>query len=467
MRLYRLLFSFFIPFLLNNASYGETRSYSDSWQNSGNYDISWFNNNSSQYTIRTNKELAGFAYLVNNGYSTFSGKTVKLGNNINLSGKAWITIGTAGANYFRGVFDGQGYTISGISVEMQKDGQNQYGFWGYLQYSTIKDLTLRGVVNVRDPNKENSPYHFYVGGLAGSCTNTTIERCKVEMDVKCEKSIERQSTAYTSRVRLGGIVGAMSNSVLKYSSHIGDISVSEWQGVASNTPIFGGLVGSGGTIEYCENISSNIYCHLPKGNHSSSEMYVGGIAGSASEIRYCRSVVNNLEIVQQSTASIWLYIGGICGDKNSVINCYSQLTELNVNSVSIYTGCATFGGVCGGGEYYSAKSNFSNSDVRKTCSITLKNGYDGAISYSTSMMKTGSFLSELNLYSQIQLGKGVWTSDENGYPCISLAHYGPTTGIKEIHQDEIPLGIYNLSGQKLSSPQKGINIIDGKKVYIK
>lgn len=81
----------------------------DSWQNGGNYSISWFKKNQSEFTITTNKELAGMAYLVNNGYTDFANKTIKLTADIDLTGKFWIP-----CDMFKGTFDGAGHTISGI-----------------------------------------------------------------------------------------------------------------------------------------------------------------------------------------------------------------------------------------------------------------------------------------------------------------------------------------------------------------
>jgi hypothetical protein len=44
-----------------------------------------------------------------------------------------------------------------------------------------------------------------------------------------------------------------------------------------------------------------------------------------------------------------------------------------------------------------------------------------------------------------------------------------TTGIEETiyNKVEAKTDIYNLQGQRLSSPQKGLNIVNGKKVYVK
>lgn len=44
---------------------------------------------------------------------------------------------------------------------------------------------------------------------------------------------------------------------------------------------------------------------------------------------------------------------------------------------------------------------------------------------------------------------------------------GTTTGINGISTDEAAEGIYNIAGQRLNAPQKGLNIVDGKKVLIK
>ena len=90
----------------------------ENWCQSGNYNISWYNKNAKEFVISTNKELAGIAYLVNNNYTDFKGKTIKLNSDIDLSGKQWKTIGV-NDNYFKGNFDGQGHTIFGIFIGKQ------------------------------------------------------------------------------------------------------------------------------------------------------------------------------------------------------------------------------------------------------------------------------------------------------------------------------------------------------------
>ena len=60
-------------------------------------DTSWYvHETESEYHIKTAEELAGLAQLVNAdpGKTNFAGKTIYLDNDIDLSGREWISIGT-------------------------------------------------------------------------------------------------------------------------------------------------------------------------------------------------------------------------------------------------------------------------------------------------------------------------------------------------------------------------------------
>ncbi|MBR7098726.1 MAG: hypothetical protein IKC59_04860, partial [Clostridia bacterium] len=94
----------------------------------GSVDIRWFQNNSkaTEYTINTAEELAGLSAAVNAG-NDFANVTFRLGADIVLnSGNAsswslaapenlWTPIGN-NTNAFKGMFDGQGHTVSGMYV---------------------------------------------------------------------------------------------------------------------------------------------------------------------------------------------------------------------------------------------------------------------------------------------------------------------------------------------------------------
>ena len=65
---------------------------------------------------------------------------------------------------------------------------------------------------------------------------------------------------------------------------------------------------------------------------------------------------------------------------------------------------------------------------------------------------------------------------EDKFPVLNESHGivvrnedGTYTGINEVEASEAtqPVAIYNLAGQRLNKMQKGINIINGKKVLVK
>ena len=442
----------------------------DSWSNSGNYTISWYNKNTTEFTLTTNKELAGMAYLVNNNYTDFEGKIIKLGNDIDLTGKQWKTIGQ-GNNSFKGKFDGQGYTIFGIFIGKQDEDQSYYGFWGLVKKAVISNVFFEGDVFIDDPVTSNN-VKCYIGGVAGYLVDSSIENCAANMSIAYSKDTPKANNS----LYVGGLVGYMSSSALKYCSRKGDMDVR--QNVTNSEPPFiGGLAGYGYGIEYCENISDNVYAYYPYGDHNSDNMRFGGIAGDGgTSITCCRSIIGKVEIVNKTPASTYFFIGGISGNGNSgnIINSYSSITSAKFNSVGMWynSGGTMFGGICAGMGYTGmVKTNitasYSISDVEATSTRSLVKGNDGATSFSSEQMKTSAFLEELNMYSILYMDGPVWTQDEGGYPYIVKLHE-MIVGIKPIVDNHIPRqGVYTLSGQKLEKPRKGLNIIGGRKVLVK
>ena len=448
--------------------------FSDSWTSSGNYSISWFDKSKSELHISTAKELAGLAYLVNNGYSDFSGKTVKLDADIDLDGKNWPTIGDGKNYYYLGSFDGQNHTISGIYIVSQDNEQEYYGFFSYLSASSVKNIRLQGKASIENRTPRTTGYNHetytsygdsYIGGLVGYAKEVIFENCKVEMDVICKRDHPE------GRIRLGGIIGRFystsmrSDVVMKYCSHSGKLHAGEWNG-KSNNPVVGGLVGYAADndyIEYCENISSEIYCSSKNGQ---CYMNVGGIIGDGNlQISYSRNIVENITINNNSNY-VDVKICGI-GETWPVTNCYSVVKKCQITS----NYKTTFGGIALSN--LSHVASFSNSDVTKSSNITLQEGYHGSTTYTSEQMRGSEFLDELNVYPQINLGKTIWVADEDGYPCISSYWRDINSSVEMIYADRNQgfgkgeNAIFTLSGQRLSVPQKGINIIGGKKFIVR
>ena len=98
------------------------------WTN--NSDDTWGSNyaESNEFYISTAAQLAQFAYMVNNSSKQFSGKTVRLIADIDLSAHYWVPIGYKEARAFAGTFDAEEHLRRerrrGYSQEYQR-GQQQ------------------------------------------------------------------------------------------------------------------------------------------------------------------------------------------------------------------------------------------------------------------------------------------------------------------------------------------------------
>lgn len=132
-------------------------------------DTSWFDSATS-YDLDSARKLAGLAKLVNEG-EDFSGVTINLSEDIDLYGtggegdvREWTPIGTA-EHPFRGNFNGNGHTITGLTLIGGIDAEN-IGLFGVVegdQDSFIKNFTLENPLVYGKENK-------YTGTVIGKAT---------------------------------------------------------------------------------------------------------------------------------------------------------------------------------------------------------------------------------------------------------------------------------------------------------
>ncbi|MCD7982493.1 MAG: hypothetical protein LUF32_09365 [Clostridiales bacterium] len=185
------------------------------------------------YILTTESELLWIADQVNNQKNT--GLNVKLGNDLDLSavcyeGADWEPIGTDSYPY-SGIFDGCGYTISGLYGNLSGYTAG-YGLFGTTSAATIRNLTVSGEITGDSSS--------YVGGIAGvSDQNTSFENC-----TNCV-TIQISSGSYA----FGGIVAELLEGTVTGCSNEADISGAQHTG---------GIVGyaSGAEISGCSNSGS-------------------------------------------------------------------------------------------------------------------------------------------------------------------------------------------------------------------
>jgi hypothetical protein len=235
--------------------------------------------------ISTAAELSDFGQKVNSGI-TFKGKTVKLTNNIALTGN-WTPIGI-NDECFEGTFDGQGYTISGVSVSGFRDA----GLFGYVKDGQIKNVN---VIATKIKTSSEAGKQSYAGGLVAYYVSTKpIENSSVVAD-----SIV--ATAANLLALSGGLLGYVHNTVTISNSYAA-ANVSALAGTAECSS--GGLVGfTGSAITITNSYAS--------GNVSArgSKSYSGGLVGYAT----ANSPISYSYASGNISAGGTPYVGGIIG----------------------------------------------------------------------------------------------------------------------------------------------------------
>ena len=223
-------------------------------------DTSWYSDSATEFTISDSADLAGLAKLVNEG-NNFSGKTIKLGADIDLGGKEWTPIGKSGKS-FNGTFDGNSKTI--LNLVINSPSKSDVGLFGFTQSGEVKNFTLRNakVTGYLDVGAvAGTPYtskysnidvtgliqvngFSYVGGAFGKNAYANLKNVDV---IGAEGSYVKAESGYY-RTYLGGLVGFMGEGKITVSDC--DVKVD----VTGSTCDIGGILGIlhyGNTMANC------------------------------------------------------------------------------------------------------------------------------------------------------------------------------------------------------------------------
>ena len=283
-------------------------------------------------TISDEAGLFWFAKQANAG-NNFAGKTVTLANDIALT-KAWTPIGiyTDSKTHFKGTFDGQNHTVSG--VEVTENRANGVGFFGKVYTGTIKNLTVEGTITATNCN--------YVGGIVGH-GYATISNCTFKGSVGSTKNT----------MQVGGIAGSGGFTITNCSVY-GNVTAECWAG---------GIVGN------CQDGGAYTNCYV-EGVISAERSYWGGGAAGITPVPlypsqvisscYSNTVVKvagkevNCPII--ATYNNPLDYNGYTGDLKIYDNSWNKQKNSN-NSYPIYAEKDGVGGVLVEGKDVSRDNN--------------------------------------------------------------------------------------------------------------
>lgn len=238
--------------------------------------------------------------------------------------KAWRPMGMAdenGEGYYKGIFDGNGHSISGLYVNRDEAADDVHiwfksciGLFGYYSGVTRNLSVLDSYMRGED----------CIGGILGYNDGGTIQNCYSAATV-CGDSY------------IGGICGrSRSNSIIENCYNAGYIY--------GATRSIGGICGDNySTIESCYNIG------IIEGNFMVGGI-VGGSSGSGNTI-WLKDCYNRGSVIGDTRD-----IGGIGGyiGYSLVENCYSQATV---------SGNTNVGGICGDGRADTFQNTYYDSNL--------------------------------------------------------------------------------------------------------
>lgn len=227
-----------------------------------------------EWHISTPEQLAQFCHLLNseNPKYTFEGKKVYLDDDIDISGKLWWCNGFLQNYEFMGLFDGQGHTIKGMTLNATSAGE--MGYQGF-----FKIVGSEGVVqNVTFTAVSISAYSGNNGVITG-VNRGKIINCRVG-DINTENDV--LLTMNNRASYSGGITGVNNGEIRGCVVANLNLPVMSQQG-----DYFGGICGNNtSTIKDCLALNVNIGMGQYSGaivgfrNTNTSQMsnnyYVGG-----------------------------------------------------------------------------------------------------------------------------------------------------------------------------------------------
>lgn len=324
--------------------------------------------------IQTVQELIDVANRVNAGETDLK---IKLDNTIDLQGRVFTPIGSS-RNSFTGIFDGGGYAIQGLKVNITSGTINNGGLFGEItEGGIVENLTLENP----EIRVQASSYP-YAGCIAGSNYGGTIKNCTVSggsvwaeagsvayaggiaggntgpygkevgIIINCTVSgVEIKGTSKDLTIHVGGIVGMNEKSITGCKVVGSGIKAEDDCGQLNA----GGIVGTnvGGSVKECDVSASFITAKELNGTHNTTEGNAGGIVGYNNGA----GIIANCDVVNSQITSDGVLHSNSGGIVGTISLTGSSITGSSV-SQNCYIEAWTSKDSCAGGIVGRANSMF-------------------------------------------------------------------------------------------------------------
>ena len=370
------------------------------------------------YQIANGAELAYLASSVNSG-ETYEEKNFVLTANIDLNGLPWTPIANSfsdallgGSDYrvFAGNFDGNGYTISNVSIgsETTPFESDVFGLFGATEGKisnlNLDTVSIHGIAKIASIGAVVG----FAGGLVGS-SGGSIENCHV---TGLTMDMSAPSNVYAAAYWVGGLVGALDGTQLINECSVSG-SITENAGKGS----IGGLIGELGKAAKITYSRSNVTVNVKADSRGGAN--VGGFIGKGNGKTDAETVIRNCYATGNVTGGAYTggFAGGLWG--LNIKNCYasgnvSQAAAAMASFVgtdasdSAYygsiTNCFTTGSVTGSSPFRYAFAEQSSATKRSEITncyfavenLGIKNQNESATEKPQEEMKTEDFAAALN-----------------------------------------------------------------------
>ena len=351
----RIAYRFFLIVLLSVLAVEvfPVSAQEGSWFDEGNYDGEWLDKNfdNDVMIISTPEEFAAWGAAMNRWSWNYPDKTVRLAADIDMSAHKWITpVNEQFGSYFSGVFDGDGYTISGLTVVPAEEGGGYdykrvvAGLFGTVRNAEIRDLTLDETCRV----EVSGTYYFSfgdldleIGAIAAVGDESRFIRCVNRADVVVTSVIWGSETHETI-CSVSGIVAHADDMKLIGCFNEGHMTVDVHSDVVDIR--VSGLVGRCGPVYGKENriVSCTNRGNIFVSGNTSGSVSVGGIS---SNYLFRVDSCENHSVVKVNAHEGSAYVGGVSSasvgitysfNRDSVI-CESDGFEVQVGGVCSYS----------------------------------------------------------------------------------------------------------------------------------
>ena len=370
------------------------------------------------YQIDDGAQLAYLASEVNKG-QTYENSYFVLTANIDLNGLPWTPIANSfsdallgGSNYriFAGNFDGNGYTISNVSIgsetaPLEADVFGLFGATaGKISNLNLDTVSIHGIAKIASIGAVIG----FAGGLAGY-SGGYIENCHV---TGLTMDMSAPSNVYAAAYCVGGLVGVLDETQLINECSVSG-SITEKAGKGS----IGGLIGELGKAAKITYSRSDVTVNVKADSRGGAN--VGGFIGKGNGKTDAETIIRNCYATGNVTGGAYTggFAGGLWG--LNIKNCYASgnvsqaaaamasfvgTDASDPNYYGSITSCFAIGSVTGSSPFQYAFAEQSSATKRSEITncyfaeenADIKKQYESATAKSQDEMKTEAFTAVLN-----------------------------------------------------------------------